>query len=556
MTNCGDKLDSILAQKTIARLQSYDSSKYLSDVECLGLQKTWQQICFYLLNSKESDHSYKESSRFLQAENFDELYEAGLALENKQLKRKSGQYYTPDDVALLMCEWLAELPGEVVCDVACGTGKLILTYLNLIGFEAARDLLLNKKVYLYDDDETALMVCQCHIALKYGKDSLACINVISGDFLAKHLVLPANSKVISNPPYAKISEFSEAWNLSAVVLESKEYYAAFMEKIISEAHASVIITPFSFISGKKYYSLRKSICEQSSGFIVSFDNVPGNIFRGKKHGIFNSNTANSVRAAITVSERKYTEDKLKQVKDNYVKKLSRNYDKQELDYTEGYRISPLIRFKNEEREDLLEKRCLEATLPKFPQNVDAENRSFKKLDKDFLDIYSAWVEKSEYKLSHFLKKNKGNYFLHMPNTCRYYTVASPRKLKRKGALNLYFNDEDAFYFIYAMLNSSFAYWWWRIYDGSILYTKSLLKALPLPYNLLSKEDKEFFKQKFFYMKEEEQNFVVSKLNAGVVQENIKFPEHFRDTLNAKILEILGVAEEAAIFHKIHANKFF
>ena len=39
---------------------------------------------------------------------------------------------------------------------------------------------------------------------------------------------------------------------------------------------------------------------QYNGEIYSFDNVPGNIFCGRKHGIFNTNTSNSVRAAITV----------------------------------------------------------------------------------------------------------------------------------------------------------------------------------------------------------------------------------------------------------------
>ena len=64
-----------------------------------------------------------------------------------------------------------------------------------------------------------------------------------------------------------------------------------------------------------------------NGFIVSFDNVPGNIFCGRKHGIFNTNTANSVRASITVLKK---DDALK-----------------------GFKVSPLIRFKNEEREKLL-----------------------------------------------------------------------------------------------------------------------------------------------------------------------------------------------------------
>ena len=73
-----------------------------------------------------------------------------------------------------------------------------------------------------------------------------------------------------------------------------------MEKIFYQAEAAVILTPFSFLSAKKFEILRNLMCEIWTGLVISFDNVPGNIFCGKKNGIFNSNTANSVRAAITV----------------------------------------------------------------------------------------------------------------------------------------------------------------------------------------------------------------------------------------------------------------
>ena len=36
---------------------------------------------------------------------------------------------------LVMSQWLDKCDGDAVCDVACGTGKLILTYLDLIGYE-------------------------------------------------------------------------------------------------------------------------------------------------------------------------------------------------------------------------------------------------------------------------------------------------------------------------------------------------------------------------------------------------------------------------------------
>ena len=72
-----------------------------------------------------------------------------------------------------------------------------------------------------------------------------------------------------------------------------------MEKIIASKNAAVIITPHSFLGGDSFKSLRKELNEEG-GYIFAFDNVPGNIFNGKKFGIFNSNEANSTRAAITI----------------------------------------------------------------------------------------------------------------------------------------------------------------------------------------------------------------------------------------------------------------
>ena len=65
-----------------------------------------------------------------------------------------------DDVATVMANWFKDLKGENVCDVGCGTGKLILTYLDIIGKKNAINLIKNGKLFLYDIDETALSICK------------------------------------------------------------------------------------------------------------------------------------------------------------------------------------------------------------------------------------------------------------------------------------------------------------------------------------------------------------------------------------------------------------
>jgi len=326
----------ILTKEEQENFNVYDLEHYISDVETFGLEVTWNKICQYAISN------YNNLTGFLDVSNYGELYEIGLAIQDKESKKKSGQYYTPDDVAYVMSEWLDKSEGEAICDVACGTGKLILTYLSLIGYEKSRDLISKGQLYLYDYDYVALNVCKTIISIKYGLDIAHLINAIHCDFLDRNIVLPENCKVISNPPYAQLPEFKDCWNKTEVLLDTHEFYSAFMEKIFSQAVSTVIITPFSFISGKKFYSLRKIMSNTGGGFIVSFDNVPGNIFCGRKQGIFNTNTANSVRAAITV--------------------LNKNEIK-------GFRVSPLIRFKNEQRNIILNSSFLEGLLPDNKQIV-------------------------------------------------------------------------------------------------------------------------------------------------------------------------------------------
>ncbi len=496
----------------------FSFEEYIKSVKKYGLKYTWENICSCTLNAESC--SYLPPS----IDDYGELYEIGLAIEDKNLKKNKGQYFTPDDVALVMSEWLEKSNGENVCDVGCGTGKLILTYLSYIGYEKARELISKGRLYLYDNDPLALKICKTAISVLYGLDIADKIHITVCDFLDKSVCLPDNCKCISNPPYSKISRILNKWGKSDVINESKEFYTAFMEKIMVQSESAVIITPYSFVSGGKFYSLRKQM-NNYSGFIVVFDNVPGNIFCGKKHGIFNSNTSNSVRAAITVVNKK---------------------DKQK-----GFRLTPLIRFKQTERKKLLKCKVLEKFLSLKPQKVSENNTKFSKCHKELRGLFELWSNKSDKKLSDY-SVNKGKYTLSMPNTCRYYTTASSKPMNRNGQISLTFDDEKIFNFVYCLINSSFAYWFWRIYDGGITYPKSLLMDLPMFCNLLSQDDYIFFNKIAKEMIKNEKKYIVRKNNVGV-QENIKFPRKYRDIINSRIFKILGYQAEEKIFDIVHSN---
>ena len=352
------------------------------------------------------------------------------------------------------------------------------------------------------------------------------INVVCGDFLDMKISLPKNCKVITNPPYSKFKTIRDGWEKTDVIKDSKELYSAFIEKIFNSAMSAVIISPFSFIAGEKFYSLRKLMCEKGNGSIVSFDNVPGNIFIGRKYGTFNSNVGNSVRAAVTTF-------------------IASNNKK-------GFKVSPLIRFKNEERRDLLNCKVLNTLFPSSYQVVNDENKHFKKIDKSLVKLFDAWISKSKFSVSTLCCADKSTPSFSLANTCRYFTTAYVKELSRTGKITLYPLDEDAFNFLYCFICSSFTYWWWRIFDGGITYPVSLLNRMPVPYNLLTEDDKKFFKSTTQHLISME----VTKMNAGSVQENIKIPSKIREDINIRLLEILDRKEDLSSLQKIHNNRFF
>ena len=514
-----------ILQKNFSSFLNYDLDAYKYHLTNFGLKETWRRICDYVLTKPNN------IPEFLNPKNFSELYEIGLAHQDKDLKKQSGQYYTPADVANVMSVWLSEIDAENVCDVGCGTGNLILTYLNLLKKTEAIKLIKEGKLHLYDFDETALLICKTSIAFFFGIELFNFINAHHCDFLDKKIELPKNSKVISNPPYAQIKTISENWDQTKILIDTKEFYSSFMEKIYTQSLGAVVISPFSFLSGTKYFSLRELMCKKGNGFIVNFDNVPGNIFKGRKHGTFNTNTANSVRASITVFN-----------KSNELK---------------GFRISPLIRFKNSERNKIINADLLSSVLPANLQVVNKNNTKFQKVSKELASVFKHYTEKSKFQLKDFLSDKPTKHLIDMPNTCRYFTTASSKKLSRNGSIKLYFTDSKMHDFVYCLINSSFAYWWWRIFDGGITYPLNLLKSLPIPFNLLNENDFSWFKKTASFLKENEAKFVIKKMNAGAIQENIKFPKEIRKQINVKILELLGFEKEhEAEFKRIHANCFF
>ena len=495
--------------------------EYLKSIDDVGLDQTWLEMV------KKCQNTPEIKDGVLSVSNFGELYEIGLAHVNKESKKSLGKYFTPEDVATLMAKWLCNLSGENICDVCCGVGNLVLAYLKHIGRDKARELIKSGSLWLYDKDELALWICVNTIGILYGDDIVGYIHSCPGDFLDSEVRLPENSKVVSNPPYAKVEQIPDNWNKTDVVSETKELYAAIMEKILSEPGVSgtVLLTPQNYLGREKFKSLRKLLGSGYTGMAIPFDNTPGQLFNGKKHGVFNSNQQNQVRPAILVTDNRK--------------------------WGTGIRVAGMVRFKNEERDKVLDPDFLAKFVGNIPQTTEGDR--YAKCFPQLEDLHQRWVVESGKETFGKHMSKDGAYPLNFVTTCRYSTVAYVSDLYRSGKRLLRFNDEETRDLAYCWLNSSFCYWHWRLYDGEITYQHRMLDEMPVFFKRLPPETRERLVNIAKEMQSIESNYIAKKKNSGKMMETIKFPDKYRTKINNLLLLELGVKCDGHDFDLIHAH---
>ena len=498
------------------------TEEYLKSIDDIGMDETWQGIV-----KKFEEHGSDFVDGVLSIGNFGELYEIGLAHVNKESKKELGKYFTPEDVALLMAHWLDKLPGENVADVCCGVGNLVLAYLKYIGKDRARELIKGGRIYLYDKDELALWICVNTIGLLYGKDVVGCIHSTPGDFLSGTNRIWMDCKVISNPPYAKVEEFPEDWEQTVVLHETKELYAAMMEKILSQPgmKGAVLLTPQNYLGRSKFKSLREKLSTGYSGFIIPFDNTPGQLFNGKKHGVFNTNHQNQVRPAIMVVDTTHWGD--------------------------GIQVAGMVRFRNGERDKVLTPRFFDDLVGRIPQvpKSDRYVKCFPQLEP----LFTTWKLAGWNDPFRNYIDPKGEYSLNFVTTCRYCTVAYTSDLFRSGKRTLRFKDERTRDLAYCFLNSSFCYWHWRLLDGEITYQQGMLEEMPVFFPMRDENAIRRLLEIAKEMQSVESQYIVRKKNSGKMMESVKFPEKYRDEINDIFLSKLNQGCDHHVFDIIHAH---
>ena len=54
----------------------------------------------------------------------------------------------------------------------------------------------------------------------------------------------------------------------------------------------------------------------------------------------------------------------------------------------------------------------------------------------------------------------------------------------------------------------------------------------------------------------EEKYLVYKMNASKMQENVKFPKEYRNEINNIFLKTLGIEKNSNILNKIHSSTIF
>jgi hypothetical protein len=427
------------------------------------------------------------------------LYEYSLAYVDRHSRKLAGQFFTPDDVARFLATRAALFPAGTWIDPCCGVGNLSWW---LAEAQPNPERFVADRLVLVDRDPLALRIACALIALEFERSESIWAALTSrsqhGDALTDEL--PAFDFAILNPPYLLVPR-DDRFRAG----EARDLYAYFIERMVTNGHGIVAISPQSFTSGRKFAEFRRMLVDNLAVMdVYCFDNVPDNVFRGIKFGSQNTNRVNSTRAAVLIG---HAGDRSSPAMTDPSKRR--------------HRITPLLRWRTRERGALF------AAADTFlaPLQPDAE-RAFPKVGASLIPLHSA-ILACEATVGDLMVTETTPFPLDVPATPRYFLSAVKRQLERTSSHRLHFAtaaDRDRAYIV---LNSSVGYWWWRVYEGGITVSKSTLASLPLslkhaPAPLVSE------------LEASERENVVVKQNAGRANENVKHPWPLLRQLNRAV----------------------
>jgi hypothetical protein len=501
----------------MAGIVDFNSKKLTALLDEFGLHQAWlnilatriakNEVFSYMLKDKQFDNCTILDGDLIEGLSVGEigvLYEYSLSSNDTESRKDNGQFFTPDDVAVLLAGHSKEFGDGKWLDPCSGIGNLSW---HLVNMQKNKEHFATNCLILADKDELALFIARVLFTLSFQEKDKDFFNTIKKNFVRFDFLsvanngvpslfatnslslIPEHDFVIVNPPYLEIEKPDSRFETE----KCKDLYAYFLENIIKTSKGFISITPQSFTNAGKFYSLRKLLLDNYPNItIYNFDNIPDNIFHGIKFGSKNTNKANSIRVAITIA----------------------------LQSPKIRRITSLLRWQSSERKKML------SNLDLFLSEVELTPDYFPKVNKVFEPIFNE-LDKSK-TLGQKMSDRETNFALYIPSSPRYFIPALKKSVKRSSLKTIYFHNESDLNIAYVEINSSLMYWWWRVRDGGMTLSLETLKSLPLldfiPSNEIIKK-----------IETSEKENKVYKMNAGAMQENVKHPLSLLSEINNQVI---------------------
>lgn len=420
-------------------------------------------------------------------------YEAILSLVDRDSRKNSGQFFTPDDAAEFMAGQSLTFKSGMWLDPCCGVGNLSW-YLAKVQQNPAE--FIRNHLTLVDLDETARRTAVAIIAADWAAaEDLEAVRLLDGrsqnrNFLST-AVLPQHDFVIMNPPYARAEPLP-----GYETAKCRDLFAFFLERVAIESRGFIAVTPASYTASPKFQPVREVLDREfSGGDVYIYDNVPDTLFRGYKFGSSNTSKTNFVRAAITVCNPEMT----------------------------TWRMTPIIRWQSRNREVMIAQ-CSRL----LTERRTGPHGEWAKISPGTGPVLDQ-LASQQVTIGELTTKQETEFSLDVPLTPRYYISATYRSLERGSKETLYFRSAEDRDRVALVLNSSVPYLWWRALDGGVTLPRRVLNSTPVPETVTVDEDLVSRLQR-----SEEVN-VVTKLNAGKINENVKHPAELTDALNDHVL---------------------
>lgn len=501
-----------------------------------GLERTWVSVLAahvrgrehlaYIAAAEELSGAVKVESDMLDGLSVGEvgvLYEYSVARVDGSGRKERGQYFTPDDAAQFIVRQTAGFPAGVWLDPCCGVGNLAW---HLVNMQDNPEEFFAGHLRCADVDPLALLVARVLLVASFQKSRSALFCEVADrfvvkDFLAEDVDGGGERRwnyVIMNPPYAATGR--DGRFLSA---DARDLYAYFLERAATVGQGFVAVVPQSFTNAAKFRGLRKVLLDCGAGglTVFTFDNVPGNFFKGYKFGSSNTNVTNSVRAAVVV---KYP----------FVKAEGGMFP------GGGNQVTSLLRWRGVERERLFREADLFLCEPGLGEDF------FPKVSAPLVGLYREsrdWGVLSG--LGVMSSVGEEGFCLYVPSVPRYFLCALKSPVARSSQRTLKFRTAGERDRAYLLLNSSLAYWWWRVRDGGMTLSLTTLLSVPVPAGFVA--DSVLIRE----LELSEKTNRVYKRNAGAVQENVKHPLGLVAQVNRVV-----VPEWADALLKTHENSEF